>query len=63
MKNQEPQLRLETCYDCYVNSVVVEETHEGSAYCTECMTNERLKETKPKLYKKAMKGIKDYTKK
>ena len=48
------KLKLEACSDCYENTVVVSENHEGSAYCTDCMTNERLKETQPKIYKEAV---------
>ena len=49
------EFKLENCSDCYDNTVVVAEDHEGSAYCTECMTQDRLKETQPNLYARALK--------
>ena len=55
MKSEKPRLRLEVCFDCYVNTVVVEENYEGSAYCTDCMTNERLKIQNPEIYAEALK--------
>jgi hypothetical protein len=51
------RLRLEDCSDCYENTVVVEEDYKGSAYCSDCMTLNRLKETQPKIYRQALKEI------
>ena len=48
------ELKLEACSDCYENTVVAAEDHEGSSYCADCMTNERLEETQPELYNQAV---------
>jgi len=53
----EDKLKLEPCSDCYENTVVVDINHEGSAYCMECITPERIKETQPKIYAQAIKEI------
>jgi hypothetical protein len=55
--NQAEKLTLVKCNDCMTDSVAVAESHTGNAYCTGCMTNERLKETQPELYIKAMQEV------
>lgn len=53
----EESLKIVNCQDCFTFDVVVKESHFGNAYCTECITLERLKETEPELYNEAMKAI------
>ena len=50
-------LKTVDCSDCMNNGVTVVESHTGEAYCTKCMTNERLQKTQPELYIKAMQGM------
>lgn len=61
MKNPEEKLKLVFCADCIWASVVVKEDHCGDAYCTDCMTDERLKETEPDLWNKIQNDLKQQT--
>lgn len=59
MKNQTNtrNQKLVFCSDICFNSVVVDEDHQGDAYCSDCMTDERLKETDPELYETVQKEL------